>query len=34
MQRVECDLETIGILLLVALVLYLLGDGRTQEIRA
>jgi hypothetical protein len=34
MQRVEGEMGTTGILLLVALVLYLLGDDGAQEIRA
>ena len=34
MQSVESEMGTIGILLLVVLVLYLLGDDGAQEIRA
>ena len=34
MQRVEDEMGAIGILLLVALVLYLLGDDMPEEIRA
>ena len=33
-QSMESDMGTIGILLLVALVIYLLGDDGAQEIRA
>jgi hypothetical protein len=34
MRRVEGEMGTMGILLLVALVLYLLGDDGAPEIRA
>ena len=34
MQSVESEMGTVGILLLVALVLYLLGDDRAPVIRA